>query len=441
MVSNNIRIGVCGNVDAGKSTLIGVLCNNELDDGKGSARMKVLKHVHERTSGRTTNISFNYLHYKDRTCTLVDLAGHEKYLKTTLYGITGSELHYGLIIVGANMDITKMTKEHLGILLFLRIPIIVLITKIDMVPEHKYEDTKEMLMKMLKLPRFKKHPLVLNNDIIDEYISNIAHNTEEFKAIIPIIPISSKSGTNIANLRKIIELLPINNINITDNLLDHPIISNAKVKSDVIVDKYEYTGSVIYIESNYVVQGIGIVLVGYVMPGKDKSSIKKNQILYLGPLNTTNKSDNIKDKFIEIKIKSMHNSKRMEVTETLPGDHIIMAVKAVDSKIKLTRDMFYKGIVALSNIKDCIHLQFEIKVQLQILNYKAVIKKDYCPVIHCHTIRQAALITDVLNETNIIQTGQNAPVIFKMTKYPVFIKPGDIIYIRDGNTKGVGVVI
>ena len=32
---NNIRIGVLGSVDVGKSTLIGFLKNNILDDGRG----------------------------------------------------------------------------------------------------------------------------------------------------------------------------------------------------------------------------------------------------------------------------------------------------------------------------------------------------------------------------------------------------------------------
>ena len=40
---NNIKIAVAGNVDSGKSTLIGVLTNNILDDGRGLARNLVLK--------------------------------------------------------------------------------------------------------------------------------------------------------------------------------------------------------------------------------------------------------------------------------------------------------------------------------------------------------------------------------------------------------------
>ena len=52
-------IAVCGPVDAGKSSLIGVLTSGELDDGRGKSRKKILKHKHELDSGRTSNITLN----------------------------------------------------------------------------------------------------------------------------------------------------------------------------------------------------------------------------------------------------------------------------------------------------------------------------------------------------------------------------------------------
>ena len=48
------RIGVLGNVDSGKTTIISVLSNNILDNGRGLARKKILKHNHEQESGRTS---------------------------------------------------------------------------------------------------------------------------------------------------------------------------------------------------------------------------------------------------------------------------------------------------------------------------------------------------------------------------------------------------
>ena len=82
----DIKICIGGSVDAGKSTTIGVLSKNVNDDGRGYARSLILKSKHELETGRTSQISFNYIKYNDvnKHVTLVDLAGHEKYLKTTL---------------------------------------------------------------------------------------------------------------------------------------------------------------------------------------------------------------------------------------------------------------------------------------------------------------------------------------------------------------------
>ena len=55
--SMDIRVAVCGNVDSGKSTLVGVLTRGQLDDGRGQARLAVFTHRHEVETGRTIAIS------------------------------------------------------------------------------------------------------------------------------------------------------------------------------------------------------------------------------------------------------------------------------------------------------------------------------------------------------------------------------------------------
>jgi GTPase len=44
---NDVRIAVIGNVDSGKSTLVGVLTKGIMDDGRGKARAKVFNFDHE----------------------------------------------------------------------------------------------------------------------------------------------------------------------------------------------------------------------------------------------------------------------------------------------------------------------------------------------------------------------------------------------------------
>lgn len=56
-----IRVAVVGNVDAGKSTLLGVLTHAELDNGRGHARQKLFRHKHEMESGRTSSVGNDIL--------------------------------------------------------------------------------------------------------------------------------------------------------------------------------------------------------------------------------------------------------------------------------------------------------------------------------------------------------------------------------------------
>jgi len=55
------RVAVVGNVDAGKSTLLGVLTHGELDNGRGTARQRLFRHKHEMETGRTSSVGNDIL--------------------------------------------------------------------------------------------------------------------------------------------------------------------------------------------------------------------------------------------------------------------------------------------------------------------------------------------------------------------------------------------
>ena len=61
-----------------------------------------------------------------------DLAGHERYLKTTLYGLTSGAPSCVILVIGANAGVIGMSKEHLAVALALSVPIVVCITKVIM---------------------------------------------------------------------------------------------------------------------------------------------------------------------------------------------------------------------------------------------------------------------------------------------------------------------
>lgn len=61
-----IRVAVLGNADAGKSTLLGVLTQGSLDNGRGRARLNMFRHLHEIQSGRTSSISHEILGFNSQ---------------------------------------------------------------------------------------------------------------------------------------------------------------------------------------------------------------------------------------------------------------------------------------------------------------------------------------------------------------------------------------
>ena len=85
-----------------------------------------------QTSGR--KLTWEEISEKSsKIISFIDLAGHEKYLRTTVFGLTGCAPDYVMLMVGGNAGLIGMSKEHLGIAVSLGVPVMVVITKIDMV--------------------------------------------------------------------------------------------------------------------------------------------------------------------------------------------------------------------------------------------------------------------------------------------------------------------
>ena len=396
---SNIKIAVAGNVDSGKSTLIGVLTNGILDDGRGHGRSFILRNKHEKETGRTSSISVNHL--KDnKNIMLIDLAGHEKYLKTTMYGLNGMFVDYGIIVVGSNMGLNKMTKEHMGIMLYLKIPFIVVITKIDICPKNVYDTTIKNLKKVLNIPLFNKKSFIIKTQIdLNNYFK-----FGEISSLIPVISISNKTGENLDYLK-----LLINNIS--------KIIPEKEIKKN---------GSMIYIDSVFNVIGIGMVLTGFV-----KGKIKLHEKLFIGPINNI---------FIPIKIKSIHNNFRENVSELNDEEYGCIAVKFIGKDNFTKEQLKKKGIIGFTNEKFKTNVVLSFKAEIKILHHSSTIKNNYTPIIHCGQVRQSAKLT-ILDDNELLRTGDIANVLFTFVSHKEYIEEGNTIFFRDGSTKGFGKVI
>ena len=63
------------------------------------------------------------------------------------------------------MGLQKMTREHIGLCLFLKIPFFVIVTKVDMAPENKYQETMSEIKKILKSKLLNKFPMIMNEKV------------------------------------------------------------------------------------------------------------------------------------------------------------------------------------------------------------------------------------------------------------------------------------
>jgi GTPase len=207
----SLSVGVVGNVDAGKSTTVGTLTKGIVDDGRGRARLAVFNHKHEISTGRTSSIGHQILGFdahgevvnnrNDRSPTWVeivnqstkvvtfwDLAGHERYLRTTINGLTTMAPDYCLVLVGANMGPNHMTREHIYLCLTLKIPFILLVSKIDMVPPNVLEETMTKLHEIVKKGA-KRTPFSIKS--VDDVL--ICAKTIKSESIVPILQVSPSS--------------------------------------------------------------------------------------------------------------------------------------------------------------------------------------------------------------------------------------------------------
>ena len=132
----------------------------------------------------------------------IDLCGHEKYFKTTLFGLAGMFPDYAMIVVGSNMGVQRMTREHLCIVLALKIPFYVVLTKIDICPENVYKETLETVVKILKSPSVNRLPIIIKT-VLSTFKTEEAVKTSQCirsDRICPIFSVSNVTGEGIPDL-------------------------------------------------------------------------------------------------------------------------------------------------------------------------------------------------------------------------------------------------
>ncbi|PYH37399.1 uncharacterized protein BO87DRAFT_352624 [Aspergillus neoniger CBS 115656] len=263
--TEQIRISIAGPSAAGKSSLLGTLTSSVLDNGRGTSRLGLLKHRHEISSGITSSVAHEMIGYAadepqaqtvevinyacgnvaawddihaasegGRLAFVSDLPGSVRYMKSTLRGLVGWAPHYVLLCIPATCD-DEATAEsgqsaeqpadmtlalsHLELCAKMKIPTVVVITKMDMASRSGLRNNLAKVLSALKSSGKKPAMMSVSTaEAVDlqrtepkdaAEVRKLISNTESWESTVPIVLTSAVDGSGIGKLHALLRYLPI----------------------------------------------------------------------------------------------------------------------------------------------------------------------------------------------------------------------------------------
>jgi selenocysteine-specific elongation factor len=117
----SLTVGTAGHIDHGKTALVRALTGRDTD-----------RLAEERRRGMSIELGYAELALGERRLSLVDVPGHERFVRTMIAGASGIDLF--LLVVAADDGVMPQTREHLAVLAALGVEAgVVALTKVDLV--------------------------------------------------------------------------------------------------------------------------------------------------------------------------------------------------------------------------------------------------------------------------------------------------------------------
>jgi selenocysteine-specific elongation factor len=159
----HVVVGTAGHIDHGKTSLVKALTGIDTD-----------RLPEEKARGITIDLGFAFLEEPDGlTVEIVDVPGHERFVKNMLAGVGGIDL--AMLVIAADEGVMPQTREHLAICSLLHIKTgLIALTKIDLVEPDWLELVKDDVKAAVR---------------------------ETFLEAAPILAVSAKAGEGLAELR------------------------------------------------------------------------------------------------------------------------------------------------------------------------------------------------------------------------------------------------
>src|SRR5436190_14136199 len=167
----HVVVGTAGHIDHGKTSLVKALTGTDTD-----------RLPEEKARGITIDLGFAFLEEPDGlTIEVVDVPGHERFVKNMLAGVGGIDL--AMLVIAADEGVIPQTREHLAICSLLHIRGgVVVITKADLVEPDWLE-------------------------LVKDDVAGLVRGT--FLEGAPILPASAKTGVGLPELRAALRTLAL----------------------------------------------------------------------------------------------------------------------------------------------------------------------------------------------------------------------------------------
>ncbi len=169
-----IVLGTAGHIDHGKTSLIKALTGIDTD------RLK-----EEKERGITIELGFAHLELPGgKLLGIVDVPGHEKFIKNMVAGATGIDLV--ALVIAADEGVMPQTREHLDICELLKIQHgLIIMTKIDMVDSDWLELVREDITEYMAATFLADSPIVEVSSVTGEGLKELIQILDKLVQDIP----------------------------------------------------------------------------------------------------------------------------------------------------------------------------------------------------------------------------------------------------------------
>jgi len=321
----------------------------------------------------------------EKLISFVDTVGHEPWLRTTIRGLLGQKIDYGLLVVAANDGVMRTTKEHLGIMLAMDLPVIIAVTKADMVEEKRVREVLSSLSALLRSVGRVPYHVRSEEDVFRA--SELVHSK-------PVVPVVVTSAVTLEGYDLLEQLL-------------YNLRPRKRARDDFLM----------YIDRLYRVSGVGTVVSGCVRSGE----IREGEEVFIGPFHDGS--------FRKVRVQSMEmHYYRVERAEA--GDIVGIAVKPVEF------DELRRGMVLSKREPKAV---WEFDANVIVFSHPTRIRRGYEPVIHVETIAETVIFEDMDRE--YLKAGDRGRVRIRFKYNPHHVFEGQKFIFREGRSKGVGEIL